>query len=57
MSKRTVIVSDIGGAEIADPKDAATITIEFADKRRGLYRLDATYDEAQELAGKGLKLR
>lgn len=56
MGQRTIKFSDLSGTEIEDPKEEATITIEFADKRRGQYRLDVTQDEALEFSQKGSKV-
>lgn len=55
MGKRTVTYSDLSGKELDDPKDTATMTIEFHDKRRGAYCLDITKDEAESFAAKGSK--
>jgi len=56
MGQRIIKFSDLSGKEIEDPKMEATITIEFADKRRGRFVLDVTQDEANELADKGTKV-
>jgi len=54
MARKTVFVSDLSGKEIQEGKDA-TITIRFADARKGIYVLDVTDDEAEELGRKGRK--
>ena len=54
MAKKTVFVSDLSGAEIAEGK-SATISIKFADARKGTYVLDVTDEEAEELGRKGRK--
>ena len=54
MAKKTVYVSDLSGDEIAEGK-SATISIKFADARRGTYVLDVTDEEAEELGRKGRK--
>jgi len=54
MARKTVFVSDLSGAAIADGK-AATITIRFSDARKGTYVLDVTEQEAEELGAKGRK--
>ena len=54
MARKTVVVSDLSGKAIADGK-AATVTIRFADARKGIYVLDLTEQEAEELGGKGRK--
>lgn len=53
MAKRTIIVSDISGKEIADPKDAATLTISYGDARKGVVRLEVLASEVADLASKG----
>ena len=55
MARKTIIVSDISGKEIPDPKDAATVTITYGDARKGLIRLEALASEVAELAGKGVQ--
>lgn len=54
MAKRTIIVSDLSGKEI-DPSDGATVTIKYADARRGQVVLDVNASEVEELASKGTK--
>ena len=54
MAKKIVFVSDLSGKEIAEGK-GATISIKFADARKGTYVLDVTDDEAEELGQKGRK--
>ena len=54
MARKTVVVSDLSGEAIADGK-AATITIRFTDARKGMYVLDVTEQEAEELGSKGRK--
>lgn len=54
MAKRTVFVSDLTGAEI-DEKNAATVTIRYADARRGQVVLDVNASEVDDLAAKGTK--
>jgi hypothetical protein len=54
MAKKTVLVSDLTGTEI-DEKDAATVTIRYADARRGQVALDVNASEVDELAAKGTK--
>jgi len=54
MAKKTVFVSDLSGDAIEEGK-AATISIKFADARKGTYVLDVTEDEAEELGRKGRK--
>jgi hypothetical protein len=52
MARKTVLVSDLSGAEIADGK-GAQITIKFNDARKGTFVLDVTDNEAEELGRKG----
>jgi hypothetical protein len=54
MARRTVFVSDLSGEAIEDGS-GATISIKFADARKGMYVLDVTDAEAQELGLKGRK--
>ena len=54
MARRTVLVSDLSGRSIPEGK-AATITIKFTDARKGVYVLDLTEEEAEELGSKGRK--
>jgi hypothetical protein len=54
MARKTVVVSDLSGRPIAAGKEA-TITIRFADARKGIYVLDATEQEGEELGMKGRK--
>ena len=54
MAKKTVHISDLSGKEIREGS-GATITIKFADARKGQYVIDATDDEAEELGQKGRK--
>jgi hypothetical protein len=52
MARKSVFVSDLSGKEIEEGK-AAKIRISFDDARKGSYEVDATAEEAQELARKG----
>jgi hypothetical protein len=54
MAKKTIFVSDLTGKEI-DEKDAATVTIRYADARRGQIHLDVNASEVEDLARKGTK--
>jgi hypothetical protein len=56
MARRTIRVSDMSGAEIADGK-GATIRITFADARKGARELDVTDDEAEKLGGRSVGRR
>jgi hypothetical protein len=48
-------VSDLSGAEISadDSAARARVIVEYADANRGLFVLDVTVEEADELAAKG----
>ena len=50
MAKKTVYVSDLSGKDIAEGS-GAKIKVTFDDARRGVYDIDATAEEAQELSG------
>jgi hypothetical protein len=45
MAKKTVFVSDFSSKEIADDKQAVTITVKFGDGRRGVVVADAHVDD------------
>lgn len=49
MARKTVFVSDLTGKEIAD-KNAATVTIAYADARKGIVKLDVNAAEIADLA-------
>ena len=52
MARRTVLVSDLSGREIAEGK-GAQITIKFNDARKGTIVLDVTDQEGEEMGRKG----
>jgi len=52
MARKTIFVSDLTGRTI-DEKDAATVTIRYADARRGQVVLDVNANEVADLAAKG----
>jgi hypothetical protein len=54
MARKVVLVSDLSGEEI-DMKDAAVITIRYADARRGRVVLDVNASEVEDMARKGTK--
>ena len=56
MAKKTVLVSDMSGDEIADGK-GATIRITFRDARKGVRELDVTDAEAEALGGRSVARR
>ena len=55
MAKKTVYVSDLSGKDIAEGS-GAKIRVTFDDARTGVYEIDATAKEAEELAEKGRKV-
>lgn len=54
MARKTVVVSDLSGESIPEGS-AATVTIRFSDARKGVYVLDVTEQEAEELGRNGRK--
>jgi hypothetical protein len=50
--KKTVLVSDLSGDEIADGK-GATVSITFRDARKGTIVLDVTDAEAEQMGSRG----
>ena len=54
MARKTIFVSDLTGKPI-DDKVAATVTIRYADARRGVVVLDVNASEVSDLASKGRK--
>lgn len=56
MARKTVLVSDISGEEIADGR-GATIRITFSDARKGVRELDVTDAEAEKLGGRQVARR
>jgi hypothetical protein len=54
VARRTIIVSDLTGHEIAE-NQAAQVIIKYADARRGQVVLDVNADEVNDLAAKGTK--
>jgi hypothetical protein len=53
MARKSIIVSDISGREIRDPKDSAKVAISYGDARRGRVELDVLASEVDDLASKG----
>ena len=53
VARKSIIVSDISGREIRDPKDSASVTIRYGDARRGQISLDVLATEVDDLAAKG----
>ncbi len=54
VARKTIFVSDLTGRTI-DEKDAATVTIKYADARKGQVVLDVNANEVADLAAKGTK--
>jgi hypothetical protein len=54
MAKKTIHISDLSGKEVPEGK-GATIMVRFEDARKGIYILDVTDAEAEELGEKGRK--
>ena len=54
MARKMIIVSDLTGKEI-EAKDAAKITITYADARRGQVVLDVNASEVEEWASRGTR--
>jgi hypothetical protein len=52
VARKVVLVSDLTGKEIEE-KDGATLTITYADARRGVVKLDVNASEVDDLARKG----
>lgn len=56
MAKKTVLISDMSGAEIPEGK-GATIRITYRDARKGVRELDVTDAEAERLGGRAVARR
>ena len=56
MARKTVLVSDISGQEIAEGK-GATVRITFRDARKGVRELDVTDEEAEQMGGRNVARR
>jgi len=54
VARKTIFVSDLTGKPIND-NDAVTVTLRYADARRGVIVLDANASEVSDLASKGRK--
>jgi hypothetical protein len=52
MARKTILVSDLTGKEIED-RNAARITINFSDARKGTIILDVNETEISDLVSKG----
>lgn len=56
LARKTVLVSDISGSEIAEGK-GATVRITFHDARKGVRELDVTDAEAEKMGGRQVARR
>jgi len=56
VARKTVLVSDVSGEEIAEGK-GATVRITFHDARKGVRELDVTDSEAEEMGGRQVARR
>ena len=56
MARKTVLVSDMSGDEIAEGK-GAVVRITFRDARKGVRELDVTDAEAEKLGGRAVARR
>jgi hypothetical protein len=54
MARKTIHISDLSGTEVPEGR-GATVSIKFADARKGTYVLDVTDEEAEEIGQKGRK--
>ena len=54
MAKKAIHISDLSGEEVPEGQ-GATISIKFADARKGTYVLDVTDNEGEDLGSKGRK--
>ena len=54
MARKTIFVSDLTGKQI-DDKNAAKVTINFSDARKGTIVLDVNEDEINDLISKGTR--
>jgi hypothetical protein len=56
VARKTVLVSDVSGQEIAEGK-GATVRITFHDARKGVRELDVTDAEAEQMGGRQVARR
>jgi hypothetical protein len=56
MARKTVLVSDMSGAEIEEGK-GATVRITYRDARKGVRELDVTDAEAERMGGRQVARR
>ena len=50
MARKTIVVSDLSGKEIANECDSVKITVTFGDARKGVYVIDAHPDDPEVVA-------
>jgi hypothetical protein len=55
MARKTIHISDLSGKEVPDGK-GATITVKFDDARKGIYVLDVTDEEGEDIGKHGRKM-
>jgi hypothetical protein len=53
MGQKVIMFSDLSGAEVGADARMGKVIVEYGDARKGIYCLDATDAEIEELAGKG----
>jgi len=56
LARKTVLVSDLSGQEIAEGK-GATVRITFRDARKGVREMDVTDEEAEGMGGRQVARR
>jgi hypothetical protein len=54
MARKVIFVSDLSGDAIKDGEQA-TVTISYADARRGVVKLDVNASEVEDIARRGTK--
>lgn len=54
MARKTVLISDKSGRVIEEGR-GATVRVSFHDARRGVYELDVTQEEAEQIGDGGRK--
>ena len=55
MARKSVLVSDLSGAEIPDGK-GATVRVTYADQRKGVREMDVTDEEADRMFEKARRV-
>jgi hypothetical protein len=54
MARKTIFISDLTGEPIKE-SEQATVTISYADARRGVVKLDVNASEVEDIARRGQK--